>query len=125
MITGRVTQRYEAAIPVVLRGRNQAISRVVCVIDTGFDGCLCLPPEDVAALGLTLKGAQPVVLGDGSEAELLSYEVEVEWHGQLFLVSALRAESVPLVGMAMLRGSKVTMEVVTHGGVRVEPMPEP
>ncbi len=125
MITGRVTQRYEAAIPVVLRGRNQAISRVVCVIDTGFDGCLCLPPEEVTALGLKQKGAQPVVLGDGSEAELFSYEVAVEWHGQLFLVAALGTQGVPLVGMAMLRGSRVTMDIVADGPVRVEPVRSP
>jgi len=125
MITGRVTPYYEAAIPVVLRGRDQSAERVEFVIDTGFDGSLCLPPDEVAALGLSPMGAQRVVLGDGSEAKLLIYEVEVEWHGRLLLVNALGAKGAALLGMAMLRGSKVTMEVVTHGSVLVEPMPEP
>lgn len=125
MITGRVTPHYEAAVSVVLRGRNRTFAPVQFVIDTGFDGCLCLPPEEVAALGLSPMGAQRVVLGDGSEAELVIYEVGVEWHGRLVEVTALEAEGAPLLGMAMLRGSLLTMEVVAAGLVRIDPIPGP
>ena len=83
------------------------------------------PPEQVAALRLVPLGAQIVVLGNGSEAELALYEVAVEWHGRLTVVPALEIEGGALIGMALLRGSRLAMDVVEDGPVRIEPIAQP
>jgi clan AA aspartic protease len=122
MIAGRVSRYLDATAPLVVRGPDRSAATIGCVIDTGFDGALCLPPEQVAALQLTPIGSQLVVLGDGSEAELALYEAAVEWHGRLVLVPALEAEGGALLGMALLHGSRMTMDIVENGPLQIEPL---
>jgi len=124
MITGRVSPQLEAAIPLALRGQNRTAATLRVVIDTGFDGSLCLPPEQVAAFQLIPLGAQVAILGDGSEAELAVYEVAVEWHGRLVIAPALEAEGGALLGMALLHGSRLTMDVVESGQLQIERIPQ-
>jgi predicted aspartyl protease len=51
VITGTVIDG-RATIPVTFRLTNQPDFSVEFVIDTGFTGSLCLPPEAIAVLGL-------------------------------------------------------------------------
>jgi len=125
MITGRVSPQLEAAIPLTLRGRDGTGATLRVVIDTGFDGSLCLPPDRVEALRLFPLGVQVVLLGDGTEAELGLYQVDVEWHGRLVVAPALEVEGGALLGMALLRGCRLTMDVADGGPVTIEPLGEP
>jgi clan AA aspartic protease len=122
MIAGRVNGYLDAMVPLVVRGPNRGAATVEFTIDTGFDGSVCLAPEEVAALQLPPIGTQVVVLGDGSEAELALYEAAVEWHGQVVLVPALEAEGSALLGMALLHGSRMTMDIVENGPLQIEPL---
>ena len=125
MIAGRVSPKLEAVVAVTVRGRNRTVAALRCVVDTGFDGCLCVSSEQVAGLDLAPVGTQPVVLGDGSEARLKLFEAIVEWHGQLVPVPVLEVEGGALLGMALLHGSQLTMDVVDDGAVRIGPMCAP
>jgi len=122
MIAGRVNRYLDATAPLVVRGPNHATATLGFTIDTGFDGSVCLPPEQVAALQLVPLGTQLVILGDGSEAELAMYEAAVEWHGRLVLVPALEVEGGALLGMALLHGSRMTMDIVENGPLQIEPL---
>jgi len=123
-MTGRVTSRLEAVVPVRVGGAGGPPMTLPCVLDTGFDGFLALAPEQFASLGLRAAGTQVVILGDGSEARLPVYRVPVHWHGRLLAVPALEVEGAPLLGMALLHGSLVSMCVATDGPVRIDPIPE-
>jgi uridine phosphorylase len=66
-----------------------------------------------------------VILGDGSETRVPVYRVAVRWHGRFVSVLALEMEGGALLGMALLRGSHVAMDVVGDGQLRIEPIGEP
>lgn len=66
MMQGRVNQRCEAAISVVVRGEDK-LKSVDAVIDTGFNGFLSLPIAIVMELGLVWSYRDRATLGDGSE----------------------------------------------------------
>ena len=122
MIDGRVTQGLEAVVPVTVRGRDRASATLSFTIDTGFDGYLCLPPEQVAGLDLARVGAPVVVLGDGRQAELDLYSAFAEWQGRLVPVSVLGVEGGALLGMSLLHGNRLTMDVVADGPLRIDPL---
>lgn len=52
-----------------------------------------------------------------------AYRVGIEWDGQVRVVPALAAEGGPLVGMSLLRGSEVRIEVMDGGEVVIRPLP--
>ena len=122
---GRVNSWLEAVVPVQVERAGGPAMTLACVLDTGFDGFVALAPSQMAALGLRPAGTQRVTLGDGSEAHLPLYNVPVLWHGSRLAVPALAVDGTPLLGMALLHGSLLSMQVVEGGFVRIEPIPLP
>lgn len=99
-------------------------SRLVeAVIDTGFTGQLVLPPEAVGQLGLPGRGRRKAILADGRTVEVNVYLARVIWHGRERAVQVLATEGGPLVGMALLRGSRLTVDAAPDGSVLVEELP--
>ncbi len=54
-------------------GGSRGSAKISAVIDTGFDGYLCLPVEVAENLGLELIGRMSTILADGSEKEELAF----------------------------------------------------
>jgi predicted aspartyl protease len=73
----------------------------------------------VAALGLERKSDGQAVLGDGTVRQFDIFAAEVEWDGvwKAVLVSGVGAE--PLVGMPLLAGHELRVEVVPGGAVEI------
>lgn len=92
------------------------------VIDTGFTETLAVPPKVVAQLGLPLVDAAAMDLADGSRVVVNVYEAVVEWHGQQRLIPAYEIDGGALVGMSLLRGSRMAMDVVDGGPVTIVPL---
>jgi predicted aspartyl protease len=63
------------------------------------------------------------VLADGSETLFDVYEAEVVWDERLRRVFVDAADTVPLIGMALLDGHELTVQVVDGGGVFVSAFP--
>jgi clan AA aspartic protease len=93
------------------------------VIDTGFTGQLVLPPEAVGRLGLPGSGRRRAILADGRTVEVNVYLARVIWHGRERAVQVLATEGGPLVGMALLGGSWLTVDAAPDGFVLVEELP--
>jgi len=93
------------------------------VLDTGFNGFLTLPSHMVRALQLSFVGNRRATLADGSTVVLDLYLATILWHGQEREVLVLQAEGGPLMGMALLYGSRVVFHVVDDGDVLIEPWP--
>lgn len=51
------------------------------------------------------------------------YLAKVLWYGQEREVLVLQADGGPLVGMSLLYGSRVMLEVVDNGDVTIDPLP--
>ena len=86
---------------------------VEVVLDTGFTGYLTLPPETIRQLGLTSVGQRTFELANGELYEFETYLAQVSWHARLTDAVVLRSDSEPLLGMALLWGSRVTL-VLSH-----------
>ena len=116
MIAGWVSGSSEAIIGLVVSGPGGE-TNIDAVIDTGFDGSLSLPPALISKLCLTLQGRASTVLGDGSRTVFDFYEATVIWDGVARRVSVDEADTDPLVGMGLLYGYELTVEVVKGGAV--------
>ena len=125
MIAGKVTPNREAVIEVEVSGPDQLQQQVDAVIDSGFNGYLTLPSYLVGSLNLPLAGNRRATLGDGKAVVLDAYFATVTWHGQARDVLVLQAEGGALVGMSLLYGSRVSMEVIDDGDVVIEKLPSP
>ena len=120
MIEGFVNPAREAVISLLLQGQAGRTMEVEAVVDTGFTRFITLPPETISALGALPAGANRVMLGDGSEASLDVYGVTVLWEGVPRRVDAYAADTMPLVGMRLLDGHSLYVEVEDGGRVTIE-----
>ena len=123
MMTGRVTALREATLRLAVIGSDQRQQAVDAVLDTGFNGFLTLPSHVVHTLRLPFVGHRRATLGDGSIAVLDLYLATVLWHEQEREVLVLQTDGGPLVGMALLYGSRVVLHIVDDGDVLIEPWP--
>ena len=119
MIVGKITDNQEAIIELEIIGLNWR-EKIEVVVDTGFDGHLTLPSDSINRLGLRRAGRRYAILGDGNIVALELYRAKVLWHGEEREVPVLRTDGGPLVGMALLKGNRVILDVVTGGDVRID-----
>jgi len=98
-------------------------TEVEAAIDTGFNGFLTLPEDTINALALRLQGTRSATLAEGSTVVLDVYRATILWHGQARAVQALAAEGGSLIGMSLLYGNRVTLDIVIDGPVTIEALP--
>jgi predicted aspartyl protease len=96
MIEGAVYGRTNAIVELTLRGPDGQEERLDFKVDTGFDG-------DRVILCDLCKG-------------------RVEWGGVSRSVDVQVSDSVSLLGMALLAGHQVRIDVVNGGLVRITPL---
>jgi clan AA aspartic protease len=118
MITGTVSGRH-ALVSLLISGPNGQIS-VEFVLDTGFAGFLALPPAIITALGLTYVSPQIARLANRSRIVLDTYRLTVLWDGEEREVEVLAMDGEPLLGMSMLDGSDLRLQVTDGGLVTIE-----
>jgi len=82
------------------------------VVDTGFNGSLCLPRGLLRKLGFRWIGTRLVELADGSRVVSQLYEGEILWFGQRRTVTALATRSAEgLLGTEMLHDVRLEMDL--------------
>lgn len=118
---GRVSEgAQEALLTISISGPSRERVELEAVVDTGFTGALCLGAEEIEALSLPLVGRGAAILADGKAVETRYHQGRVLWHGRERSVRVLSTEGGPLVGMALLRGSRLTIDVIPGGAGTVE-----
>ena len=120
MLTGHVTSDNEAILPIAVLGAGGRIVRVEAAIDTGYNGFLTLPKTAIEELDLSFVGPTRAALGDGNEVNMDLFLGVVQWEGGPRDVLVLETEGGTLVGMALLGGYRVVMDVEEGGVVSVE-----
>jgi predicted aspartyl protease len=63
------------------------------------------------------------LLADGSESIFDIYEATVVWDGEARRISVDEAETAPLVGMSLLEGYELALQVRTGGVVTITALP--
>lgn len=124
MILGDVTEDCEIVLG--LEGIAKSGTRVPfkAVLDTGFNGYLTVPTDLLAELDAQQVGSRRVELGDGQQVDLDVYLTRVEWLGKEKEVLALAANTMPLVGIRLVWNCRLSAELVDHGTVEIEPIPQ-
>ncbi|MBT4496430.1 MAG: clan AA aspartic protease [Gemmatimonadetes bacterium] len=120
MITGFVTPFREAVVSVKIQGAQGTEQQIDAVIDTGYNGALTLPLPMIRTLGLPWRRRGRALLADGRDIIFDTYEATLLWDGQPCRVAVDAAAADPLVGMALLQGFELTMQVVDGGHVTIE-----
>ena len=123
MIEGTINARYEAVIPVRIQGPDRRALEIEAVVDTGYNGFLTLPEAVVAQLALPYSHAVPVILADDTEAEWDVHRAGVLWDGQLRGIDAHAGGSTPLIGMLLLDGYNLNIDVKVGGRVVIQASP--
>lgn len=119
MISGVVSTDYEAVIRLEVQGPAGQKREVDAVVDTGYNGFLTLPPRLITALGLVLQGRGRATLANGREDLFDIYEITVLWDSQLRQIETDAADTTPLVGMALLNGYDLHIEVAVGGRITI------
>ena len=121
MIRGRISEDGEAVIiPVAIMDGAGRLWPLETVLDTGFVGDLSLPSTVIRRLDLVRAGSLNFILANGEPARLRTYHTRVYWHDRLLDIEVTETGDVPLIGIRMLRGSRVTMDMLPNGEVVIE-----
>jgi clan AA aspartic protease len=119
MITGAI-KTDEARIRVRVRGPRGREQEVEAVIDSGYTGALTLPPTLIANLGLRWRSVDLATLADGSTCVFQTYVGKLVWDGRERSIIVDEAATDPLVGMKLLRGHELKMQVRARGKVTIK-----
>ena len=122
MIRGNVNAGRQATIPIEIRGRGGLFHSLEAVIDTGFSGHLTLDPETIKLLDLRPMRSVDVILAGNLGRTLNAFRGAVLWHDQMRTVRILEASGMPLLGMRLLAGSQLTLQVRIGGEALIEQM---
>ncbi|MFM7192063.1 MAG: clan AA aspartic protease [Microcystaceae cyanobacterium] len=119
MMQGRVNQNCEAILPLVIRN-NSITQRVDAVIDTGFSGFLTLPSDIISTLQLSWEGRDIATLGNGTFCIFEVYTGWVIWDGEYREIYINESETIPLIGMRLLRTYDLNIQAIEGGLVTIK-----
>ena len=122
MILGSVNSNVEATLPLTVLGTDSRKRDVTGVIDTGFSGDLTLPMEAIESLELEWVCRDVGVMADGREELIDVYCGAILWDGVPCEVEVSLTETVPLIGMGLLLGHTVKIDVIRGGLVEIVPV---
>jgi clan AA aspartic protease len=120
---GGIVQRREPLIRLTVRGFRGRQQVIEAVVDTGFTGWLTLPPAVIGALNLRWRSSGRGTLADGSVSVFDVYQAKVVWDGRVRSVFVDEFDATPLVGMALLRGCELKIQVWSRGKVTIKRLP--
>ena len=120
MISGSVDGAGKVWVTLAVEGPTRSSTSVEAAVDTGFNGFLTLPPEVIGLLELAPRAPIMVTLGTGIRRRLNTSDGQVQWHEGRKRVQILQAQGIPLIGMSLLEGSRLTVDVKIGGLVSIE-----
>ena len=112
-----VNAAYEAVVSLSLQGAEGRSQEIEVVVDTGYTGFLTLPAALVAELRLPFAYVGRAFLANDDEVEFDVHDVTVLWDGQPRQARAAATGSTPLMGMLLLDGHDLNVQVREGGRV--------
>ena len=100
--------------------RRDIAGEIRALVDTGYNGYLTLPPGLASELELPFVTTNVAVLADGSEVTFDVYSVTVLWEGSPKDVDVHVSDATPLVGMRLLDGHILYVEIEDGGRVAIQ-----
>ena len=78
-----------------------------------------MPPALITTLGLRWQGVERATLADGSTCVFQVYVGKLVWDGKVRTILVDEADADSLVGMRLLRGHELKMQVRARGKVTI------
>ncbi len=119
MIAGVFSDR-EARVPLVVLGPSGEQQGVAAIIDTGFSGFLTLPESVIEALELPWTGRGKALVGDGSRQPFDLYAAAIVWDDEPLPVQVASTQTEPLIGISLMYGHELRIQLVEDGAVSIE-----
>jgi len=123
MMRGVVNARLEAIVRLRLKGAAGVEVDIDFLIDTGFDSTLVLPKAEAEAIGLHYLGTRFANLADGTLQATELYLGQLQWNGAFTPVQVISIGDEALVGMGLLNGNELRIEVTSGGMVEINQLP--
>ena len=120
MIRGIVTPEMASVVTIDVENGSRGFQSLDFIVDTGFSDELAMPSDLIQRLGLPYADQTPVILADAREIQTRIYHGIVFWHGNNRAVKFIEIEGDPLLGMALLSGSRLTVSARPGGIVLIE-----
>ena len=112
-------------VPIFVTGEDDSAKSYCALLDTGFDGALSIGLADASELGLRFIRDQVVILADGSEKITSLFAGEVYFAGQWREVPVNATGDDSTVGMQLLYGASIRINVMLNGDIDYEFLDEP
>jgi clan AA aspartic protease len=119
VISGIVVDRH-ATVTLTFFLPNGSSIPIEFVIDTGFTGHLCLPPEAVSLMCLPFLHDLPANLADNSEVLLAIHSATVLWDGEEREIRVIATGRRPLIGTALLDDQELVIQFTEGGLVTID-----
>jgi clan AA aspartic protease len=110
----------QARINVRLLTEGRSDIAVECVVDTGFEGALTLPPDLVADLKLPYLTRISANLADDSSVKTKLHLATILWHGVEREVIVLAMGRRPLLGTALIEDYHLSVDFHEGGSVIID-----
>jgi len=105
-MNGQVDSNGRALVAVSVRSSSTMPAHdIEAWIDTGFNGELVLPREQIDEFALQHSGTVKAILADGSEVALKTYACLIDWFGEERSLEVVANDGEqPLLGVGLLVG---------------------
>ena len=119
MINGTVVG-LQARMSIFLYPPRRAEVDIECVVDTGFEGFLTLPPAVIAELALPYVAPIDANLADNSRIVTNVHQGIIFWNGVEKVIPVLAMGRRPLIGTALLEDYHLGIDFCEGGTVLVD-----
>ena len=110
MIVGSVGDDLQGFIEIqMIHASGEATHRSM-MVDTGFNGWLWLSDQTLSELLVWPTNDADIMLADGTARTVEQFLVVAVWQNNITVVTALKS-GIDLIGMRMLQGSRLSMDV--------------
>ena len=121
MIRGRVNPELYPLVTIEIADGNGAFHSLDVILDTAFDGELALPSDVIESLDIPHRAEVDLVLANSQRIQAYTYGGVVSWHDQQRDVEIVETAGETLLGMALLLGSRISIDARVGGEVFIEP----
>ncbi len=121
-MTGRVNGDLQAWLTVEIVTPGGQPRPIEVALDTGFNGQIALPAITIQRLELSEESSRLAITATGDRVRLTTYYSTMMWHGEPRIIEVVEADSEPLLGMELLLGNRVTLDVLEGGPVTIYPL---
>ena len=121
MITGIVNPDFDPINHISICGSDGKVYTQDAIVDTGFNGWLSLPPDLIAKWNLKWKrrGRAFLVMEVNASSMSIKYKAVLFSGGNFLTILIDEGDSEPLVGMSVMEGYQLMVQVPEGGHVEL------